>query len=218
MFRWILIKETAPDVTFAFSENTSPMGENTENLRFYLAELENLWPWRRWLCDRDGARRASLFAVSHERADICSAEGGAKVENRFWNSLVLNLMWFPLSSPRLPWRTPRSWKGYCVPDEEGLITEELYYIIGKGLCWGSSQLGTWLIVSSSFNTDKPEESEEEGEKEKKRFRVMHMEEGAKATVSHSACIRLLLSHSGLCPAFSLKPSEIAARWTAPCTS
>lgn len=88
----------------------------------------------------------------------------------FLNSLVSNLMRFPPLSPRLPSRAPRSWKGYCVPDEEGLITEELYYIIGKGLCWGSSQLGTWLIVSSSFitafNIDKQEESEKKAKREK----------------------------------------------------
>lgn len=40
---------------------------------------------------------------------------------------------------------------------------------------------------------------------------MHMEGGAKATLSHSARIRLLLSHSGLCPAVSLDPGEFSAK-------
>lgn len=111
-----------------------------------------------------------------------------------------------------------SWKSYCVPDEEGLITEELYYIIGKGICWGSSQLGTWLIVVSNFitafNTIKQEDSKRESKK-KKKISVMHMAGGANATGSCSACTRLLLSHSGLFPAFSSDPSESDRRWTAP---
>lgn len=40
---------------------------------------------------------------------------------------------------------------------------------------------------------------------------MHMEGGAKATLSHSARIRLLLSHSGLYPAVSFDPGEFSAK-------
>lgn len=105
-------------------------------------------------------------------------------------------MWFPPSCPRLPLRAPQSWKGYCVPDEEGLITEDLYYIIGKGLCWGSSQLGTWLIVSGSFITAFNTDEQEGGKKVKRKKKVQSHAYGRGYQSHRFTFIRLLLSHSG----------------------
>lgn len=130
-------------------------------------------------------------------------------------------------------------KAFVARWESRLITEE-GYSTGKGVCWGPSQLGAWLIVQSSFitalNTDKNKKSEKEsGEKgQSHAYGSVSTACHCHRLISHSPSMQLLLSHSssppfggvvnskGLClHAIFLRSqwncSAVAPRWIAPST-